>query len=301
VRQLPRLPWKARFGQGPFRVVIPYFEQPVLHLGPVNLYAFGILVAVAMLAGIQGTLVRCRKLSLDTDLCADLLFTLLIAAFVSAHLFAVLAYFPREAAKNPWMILKIWENISSFGGIIGALFGIWLFFRWKSPPLPPGTAWRYLDVIAFVFPFAWAIGRLGCTVAHDHPGTVTNFPLGVSLSTPEARAYLTYFYRTAGRLKDLPEPARLARMAYHDLGWYEFLYTLLVLCPAFLVLDRKPRPTGFYPLAFLLLYLPVRFFLDFLRISDARYAGLTFGQYAAIAGFAAAGYVVLRRSVSRSP
>ncbi|HJX74027.1 MAG TPA: prolipoprotein diacylglyceryl transferase family protein, partial [Candidatus Deferrimicrobiaceae bacterium] len=78
-------------------------------------------------------------------------------------------------------------------------------------------------------------------------------------------------------------------------------YTLLVLCPAFLVLDRKPRPTGFYPLAFLLLYMPVRFFLDFLRISDARYGGLTFGQYAAIAGFAVAGYVVLRRSVSRNP
>jgi phosphatidylglycerol:prolipoprotein diacylglycerol transferase len=278
--------------------MVPYFEQPVLPLGPVKLYAFGVLVAVAMLVGIQGTIVRCRKLSLDTDLCADLLFYTLIAAFVSAHLTAVFAYFPREVAKNPWMLLKIWENISSFGGILGALFGIWLFFRRKSPPLPPGTGWRYLDAIAFVFPFAWAIGRLGCTVAHDHPGTVTTFPLGVSLSTPKASAYLTYFYREAGRLGDLPDPARLARMAYHDLGWYEFLFTLFFLCPAFLILDRKPRPTGFFPLAFVLLYVPVRFFLDFLRISDARYGGLTFGQYAAIAGFAAAGYVALRRTLS---
>jgi len=278
--------------------MVPYFEQPVLPLGPVKIHAFGVLVAVAMLVGIQGTIWRCRKLSLDTDLCADLLFYMLIAAFVSAHLTAVFAYFPHEVANNPWMLLKIWENISSFGGILGALFGIWLFFRWKSPPLPPGTGWRYLDAIAFVFPFAWAIGRLGCTVAHDHPGTVTTFPLGVSLSTPKAGAYLTYFYREAGRLGDLPDPARLARMAYHDLGWYEFLFTLFFLCPAFLILDRKPRPTGFFPLAFILLYVPVRFFLDFLRISDARYGGLTFGQYAAIAGFAAAGYVALRRTPS---
>jgi len=278
--------------------MVPYFEQPVLPLGPVKIHAFGVLVAVAMLVGIQGTIWRCRKLSLDTDLCADLLFYMLIAAFVSAHLTAVFAYFPHEVANNPWMLLKIWENISSFGGILGALFGIWLFFRWKSPPSPPGTGWRYLDAIAFVFPFAWAIGRLGCTVAHDHPGTVTTFPLGVSLSTPKAGAYLTYFYREAGRLGDLPDPARLARMAYHDLGWYEFLFTLLFLCPAFLILDRKPRPTGFFPLAFILLYVPVRFFLDFLRISDARYGGLTFGQYAAIAGFAAAGYVALRRTPS---
>jgi len=277
--------------------VIPYFEQPVLPLGPVKIHAFGVLVAVSMLVGIRVALKRCKTLSLDQDLCADLLFYLLIAAFVFAHLFAVLAYFPGEVAKDPLMLLKIWENISSFGGILGALFGIWLFFRWKSPPLPGGTGWKYLDAIAFAFPFAWAIGRLGCVFAHDHPGTVTGFPLGVSLSTPEARAYITYFYGAAGRLGELPEPGKLAGMAYHDLGWYEFLYTLLVVVPVFLFLDRKPRPTGFFPLAFFLLYLPVRFLLDFLRISDARYGGLTFAQYASIAGFAAVAYVLCRRTL----
>lgn len=276
--------------------MIPYFEQPVLHLGPLNIHAFGVLVALAMLVGIQMTLARCKKLSLDPDLCADLLFYTLIAGFVSAHLFAVLAYFPGEVMKNPWMLLKIWENISSYGGVLGALFGIWLFFRWRSSSLPPGIGWKYLDAMAYVFPFAWAIGRLGCTVAHDHPGTVTYFPLGVSLSTPEARQYITYFYGAAGRLGDLPEAERLSTMAYHDLGWYEFLYTLLVIVPAFLLLDRKPRLTGFFPLAFVFLYVPVRFFLDFLRVSDARYGGLTFAQYAGIAGFAAAAFFLLRRS-----
>ena len=275
--------------------MIPYFEQPVLPLGPVKIHAFGVLVAIAMLVGIRMSLTRCRRLSLDPDVCADLLFYTLIAGFVSAHLVAVLAYFPGEVAKNPVILLKIWENISSFGGVLGALFGIWLFFRWKSPSLPPGTGWKYLDAFAFAFPFAWAIGRLGCTVAHDHPGTVTHFPLGVSLSTPEARAYIGYFYGAAGRLADLPGAETLAKLAYHDLGWYEFLYTFLVIVPVILVLDRKPRPTGFFPIAFVLLYLPVRFFLDFLRLSDARYGGLTFAQYAAIGGFAAAGYILLRR------
>lgn len=274
--------------------MIPYFEQPVLSLGPLKIHAFGVLVATSMLVGIQMTLARCKKLSLDQDLCADLLFYTLIAGFVSAHLFAVLAYHPGEVAKNPWMLLKIWENISSYGGVLGALFGIWLFFRWKSPPLPGGTGWKYLDAMAFAFPFAWAIGRLGCTVAHDHPGAVTHFPLGVSLSTPEAREYITYFYGAAGRLADLPEARALAKFAYHDLGWYEFLYTLLVIVPAFLVLNRKPRPTGFFPLAFVFLYVPVRFLLDFLRVSDALYGGLTFAQYAGMAGFAAAVFFLFR-------
>jgi phosphatidylglycerol:prolipoprotein diacylglycerol transferase len=274
--------------------MIPYFEQPVLTLGPVKIHAFGVLVAIAMLVGIQMALARCKKFSLDTDLCADLLLYTLIAAFVSAHLFAVLAYFPGEVAKNPLILLKVWENISSFGGIIGALFGMWIFFRYKATSLPSGTGWKYLDVIAFVFPFAWAIGRLGCAVAHDHPGTVTDFPLGVSLSKPEAQAYISYFYGAAGRLADLRKAGNLDAMAYHDLGWYEFLYTTFVIVPAFLVLDRKPRPTGFFPIAFFFLYIPVRFSLDFLRVSDARYGGLTFAQYAGIAGLAVAVYLLFR-------
>jgi len=80
---------------------------------------------------------------------------------------------------------------------------------------------RYLDVIAYVFPFAWAIGRLACTVAHDHPGTLTAFPLGISLKSPEAQAYIAIFYREAGRLAELPSSRDLAKMAFHDLGWYD--------------------------------------------------------------------------------
>jgi hypothetical protein len=60
------------------------------------------------------------------------------------------------------------------------------------------------------------------------------------------------------------------------------------------VLDRKPRPPPFFLIAFPLFYVPARFLLDFLRISDARYFGLTPGQYAGIAVFLAAVYLGIR-------
>jgi hypothetical protein len=40
----------------------------------------------------------------------------------------------------------------------------------------------------------------------------------------------------------------------------------------------------------------VRFLLDFLRVSDALYGGLTFAQYAGMAGFAAAVFFLFRRT-----
>ncbi|MGB7630613.1 MAG: prolipoprotein diacylglyceryl transferase family protein, partial [Candidatus Deferrimicrobium sp.] len=107
-------------------------------------------------------------------------------------------------------------------------------------------------------------------------------------------AYIAYFYREAGRLAELPPGAELAKMGFHDLGWYEFLYMACLMAPAFFLLDRKPRPPGFFLVAFPLLYVPARFLLDFLRISDARYLGLTPGQYAGIAVFLAALFFVVR-------
>ena len=219
---------------------------------------------------------------------------MVLCGFVVAHFYSVLAYFPREAMRDPLLLLKFWEDISSFGGFAGGLLGLWLFFRFKARDVDAATRLRYLDVIAYVFPFAWAIGRIACTVAHDHPGTVTTFPLGIRLVSPEAQAYIASFYREAGRLAELPPPAVLAKMAFHDLGWYEFLYMSCLMIPAFLALDRKPRPPGFFLIAFLLLYVPARFFLDFLRIGDARYFGLTPGQYAGVPIFLAAVILLVR-------
>ena len=219
---------------------------------------------------------------------------MVLSGFVVAHLYSVLAYFPREAMEDPLLLLKFWEDISSFGGFAGGLLGLWLFFRFKARDVDAATRLRYLDVIAYAFPFAWAIGRLACTVAHDHPGTVTTFPLGISLKSAEAQTYINAFYREAGRLAELPPTAELAKMAFHDLGWYEFLYMSCLMVPAFLALDRKPRPPGFFLVAFPLLYVPARFTLDFLRISDARYFGLTPGQYAGIAVFLAAVFFMVR-------
>ena len=269
--------------------MIPYFPQPGFHLvGPVTVHAFGGIVAVSLIVGWRMVVARTRAKGLDPDLVQDLLAYVVLSGFVVAHLYSVLAYFPREAMEDPLLLLKFWEDISSFGGFAGGLFGLWLFFRFKARHVDAAGRLRYLDVIAYAFPFAWAIGRLACTVAHDHPGTLTTFPLGVSLNSPEARDYIAFFYREAGRLAELPPTAELAKMAFHDLGWYEFLYMSCLMVPANLALDRKPRPPGFFLVAFPLLYVPARFFLDFLRIGDARYFGLTPGQYAGIAVFLAA-------------
>ena len=264
--------------------MIPFFDQPTLSLGPLTVHAYGALVATGVIFGGWLVLRRSRRKGLDPEETERMLTWMLVAGFVGAHLFSVLAYFPEELARDPWLLFRIWEDLSSFGGIAGGAVGIWIYLRIRAPAEVRRRKWSYWDLIGFGLPFGWAFGRLGCMMAHDHPGKVTDFFLSRSLQSPEARAYITRLYEASPWVGDLPPASRLAEMGFHDLGWYEFLYLALVMVPVFLVLNRSDRSPGFWAAAFLLMYGPVRFLLDYLRVVDPRYLGLTPGQYMAAAG-----------------
>ncbi|MBI3568111.1 MAG: prolipoprotein diacylglyceryl transferase [Gemmatimonadetes bacterium] len=278
-----------------------------------HLYAFGVIVASAVMVGLGLVRRRVRRFRLDPAIGEGFAWYALVGGFLGAHIFSVLLYFPEKVAQHPLVLLKLWEDISSFGGMLGALVGIGIYFWYKAPGLDPHLHRAYVDVAAYAFAFSLAIGRAACSLAHDHPGTLTRFPLAVSLQSASARAYIAQVYSDAGRLATLPPLGTLASLGFHDLGWYEFLYLSVIVAPSMLLLDRwfarrhgyGTPSTGLFLAAFVLLYMPARFALDFLRIVDVRYAGLTPGQWtagAALIGFAMT--AMMRRTRSqryRSP
>jgi len=270
--------------------MIPYFDQPALQIGPFTIHAFGVLVAAAAWVSLTIVQRRFARVGLDPLLGHRLGGWMLLGGIVGAHLFAVLLYFPLKLRSDPWLLLRVWEDISSFGGVLGGLAAALLFFATRARDVDRPSKVAYLDAIAFVFPAGLAIGRLGCALAHDHPGTVTSFPLAISLRTDAAFNYIAGVYRDGGIA--LPEAART--MGFHDLGLYEFVFLSFVIVPLFVWWDRSRRPVGFYLMAFAALYLPVRFGLDMLRIADARYLALTPAQWAAAFIMAAVPFFALR-------
>jgi phosphatidylglycerol:prolipoprotein diacylglycerol transferase len=247
--------------------VIPYFQQPKLHLGPITIHAFGVLVALGILLAFHLIRRRAPRVGLDPVLAERLAMRMVIIGFIVAHVFDRIAYYPRDLLARPWSLLFIWESISSFGGFLGAaLVAIWFVRGHRESAL----GWRYLDLIAWAFPVAWLLGRTGCFVAFDHPGYPTTFFL--------AQRYSDHVVR-------------------HNLGLDEALGTIpLVL--AFQWLGRKPHPPGFFVGLLALAYAPMRFFLDTLRLDDARYFGFTPGQYASVV-LAVVGFAILYRASGR--
>jgi phosphatidylglycerol:prolipoprotein diacylglycerol transferase len=257
--------------------MIPYVEQPSWQIGPLTIHAFGVAVATAIWFGLTLGQRRADRVGLDPAISNRLSGWVLIGGLLGAHLFSALFYFPAKLVTDPWYLLRVWEDISSLGGMLGGMIAAVLFFRQSFPALAWRSTLAYADVVAFAFAPALAFGRIGCVLAHDHPGRITRFPLAVSLESSAARDYLGTVYQNAG----LALPRGVESMGFHDLGLYEFLLMVFVIVPVFAWCARHPRPPGFYVATFAGLYFPVRFGFDSLRVVDARYVGLTPAQWVA--------------------
>ncbi len=236
--------------------LIPWFEPPIVHLPVVNfpLHGFGFLVALGFVFGGRASMARAKRLGLDPEVINRLIGWLVFGTFVGGHVGYGLMYKPKEYLSDPIQFLYMWQGLSSFGGFAVCVpITVW-FLRKEKVPL-----WPFLDCLALGMSLGWFFGRMGCFVAHDHPGTVTNFWLGVY---------------------GICQPSGSRSVACHDLGLYEALWSLSMF-GLFNALDARKLKPGTLVLTLGLCYGPLRFGMDFLRpvVTDARYAGFTPGQY----------------------
>jgi phosphatidylglycerol---prolipoprotein diacylglyceryl transferase len=235
----------------PRRPVIPYFELREIPIGGGrSIAAFGTLVALGIFAGAWFAERRGRAVGVPAGEIPGAILSAVVPGLAVAHFVAL----PAEEAWTPRMVLAFWNGMSSFGGLLGAFAGLTIYY-WRTRRSWLPTA----DVLVEALVVGWVFGRLGCTLVHDHIGRPSDFLLAI-------------------RFPDGPR---------HDLGLYELLYTLLVLVPAVVVLNRRRRPAGTSVVVLALLYAPARFVMDLLRNTDlpgadVRYLGLTVGQYGSL-------------------
>jgi len=258
-------------------MISPYSGPDVVQLGPFSFQVFGILVATGVLVGHWLVLRLAAEKRVPPAEMRNAAAWALGAGFFGAHLFDVFFYHPEKLSRDGVLTLfKVWDGISSFGGFFGALAGVAFYFARRRQ-----AWWVHADMLIQGLVAGWVFGRLGCTLLNDHLGRLSSFVLAF----------------------DYPDGAR------HNVGFYEFLYTVAVLVPGMLLLRSRERMSGYRPGIYIavasLLYAPARFALDFLRATDIpsadpRFFGLTGGQYASVAVFVIALWL-LRRIASSPP
>ncbi len=253
--------------------VIPAIDLAEFRVFGVTFHTFGLLVAVGVLLGHHMTVRHARAIGVRPANVVDrFVLVTFTGGFLAGHMLDTIFYHP-EVLRRDWReLFMIHHGLSSFGGITGAVIAGLTFVLVKK--LNP---WVFLDLATYAFPFGWLFGRMGCAVVHDHPGRLTDSPLGV----------------------------RFPGGTRYDLGLIEFALTPLLIALVVIVSRRTRRP-GMIAGALAVAYSLMRFPLDFLRAtdlgpeSDPRYGGLTPAQWACI-GVTALGCWVLAVSRRHEP
>src|SRR3989338_4106424 len=213
-------------------------------IGSLTIRWYGIFIAIAFLTGYFLAESLTRKNNLDLNHFGNLIFFALLFSIVFARLYFVtlnIDYFKNHLAEIP----KIWYGGQSIhGGILGGVLTAVIYTRLKKI-----SFYRYIDILAVVFPLGQAIGRWGNFFNNEAFGKpVKNF--FIQLSIPQEfrpDKYISYEY-------------------FHPAFLYESILDFLLfvfLYKKYLLWRQKPGKIFW---VYLLSYSIIRFFMEFIRV-----------------------------------
>lgn len=227
--------------------MIPWIESHTFNLGSVVIQTWGSLVAIGFVVATWIAARRAKLKSLDPKLIWDMAFWIFVAAIIGARLFHVFFYDFNYYLAHPLDAIDPRQpGFAIMGGLLSGAAVVWFYTKRKGLDFL-----AYADTLAWGLPWGCGIGRIGCFLIHDHPGTLTSFTLGVKYPDGKIR---------------------------HDLGLYLSIVGF-VIGLSFLILNRRHRRPGFWVGMFLILDGVSRFALDFLRLNDRRLFLLTPTQW----------------------
>jgi phosphatidylglycerol:prolipoprotein diacylglycerol transferase len=244
-------------------VLIATFTSPgpeLLQLGPFALRWYGLLIAIAVLIGLNLSSRLARQRSLEQGLISDLLPILVLAAVVGARIYYV-AFEWRDYKHDWWRVFAIWNGgIAIHGALIAGILAVVLFCRWRYQ-----SFWDVLDVLVPSVALGQAIGRWGNFFNSEAFGVPTDLPwklkIPYALQSPEIRS------------------AFPSQEFFHPTFLYESLWNLLVfsLLIVLFYLGSKglmKLPSGALSCIYLLTYSFGRFWIEGLRTDPLCFGAL---------------------------
>lgn len=239
---------------------------PYLHLGPLEIPTFGLMVALALITAAYVLQADFDRRGMDADA-----FTMItvagLAGIFGAKLYHLLET-PAEFFAHPLPLLFSRFGFAWFGGFLGG-FGAMLLMGWRAK-LP---MWEFLDAASPAACFGYAIGRIGCFLSGDGDyGKPTSLPWGMSFPNGVVP--------TTERVHPTP------------------LYELAVWCLIGWLLWRlgakaSKRPVGEIFCLYLILTGLARFLVEMIRINPPWIWGMSNAQVASAASILAGGLILV--------
>ena len=253
---------------------IPSPSSNALHVGPFQLRAYGLMIAIGVAAAVGIARRRWAARGGNPDDIGAIALWAVPAGLIGARAYHVITDWKRFEGRW-WHIAAVWEGgLGIPGGLLaGVLAGLWVVRRRGLP------AARLLDVVAPAIPVAQAVGRLGNWFNQELFGRPTGLLWGVEID-PAHR------------------PTRFAAFStFHPTFLYEALWNL-ALAALLVVIERrrKLRPGQLFGL-YVVGYATGRLWVEALRIDPAsKLLGLRINLWVSGITLVAAGIVLVVRA-----
>jgi prolipoprotein diacylglyceryl transferase len=261
---------------------------PFLHLGPITIPTFGLMVATALLVSayvLQWDFDR-RRAQLQhlpgykgqRDEGFLIIGVAGIGGLIGARLYHVLES-PAELFADPWNLLLSRFGFAWFGGFLGGFVALIIMARRLKIPLL-----LFLDICSPAACVGYAIGRIGCLLSGDGDyGIPTSLPWGMSF--PNGVVPTTGIWDPNGHSGVCNKYGLPENCGVHPAPLYEFFVWLAIA--AFLwhmgtKSLRGPKARGEIFYNYLILTGIARFLVEFIRINPRSFFGLSNAQAASL-------------------
>ena len=231
----------------------------ILHVGPITITGYGIMMMVGFLAGGWLIGLELKRRGWNEDYAADITVAAVIGGIVGAKLWYVALTQDIDALLSRGGL--VW-----YGGFLGGAAAV-LLNGWR---LRVPARWT-MQLTAPALAAAYALGRVGCFLVNDDYGRPTDvawgvrFPEGLPPSTAGNIQHLFGIATPPGL-----DPATV--LAVHPTQLYE-VGMMLVVFGALWKLRRGPQGTGWLFALYLVFAGSERFLIEFLRAKDDRLLG----------------------------
>ena len=159
----------------------------VLELGPLVIHYYGLIIAIGLMLAVIYACRRGKQFGLKEDDILDGVLWVTPFAIVCARIYYCVFSW-HEYAADPISVLYIWNGgIAIYGGVIGAIIGMWVITRVKKLPMAP-----VLDLILLGFLIGQSIGRWGNFFNREAFGAATDTFLRMGLFNTRTAAWEFY-------------------------------------------------------------------------------------------------------------
>jgi phosphatidylglycerol:prolipoprotein diacylglycerol transferase len=127
--------------------------------GSLTIHWYGVMIALAFLAGLWTATRRARHENISSERIADIVIWIMVGAILGARIVYVATYWKDEFAGQPLSEIFMIQHggLVYYGGLIGATIASVIYIRWKKLPL-----WKTADVLAPSIALGNVFGRIGC-------------------------------------------------------------------------------------------------------------------------------------------